>query len=223
MTSSMDATCHLARTKQITFSDFYARTKLEWRRISRSILRRWDVPTWFGEQDVEQELILAAWRATHTWRDGRGVAIGRFVVWNAYTMGKRAVHRARLGKRAHRNEAITKSRYEVFANDLVARPGEPTEVDGASVLAIEQPTQEVEAVRASVIRLAIPKARHTADALALRALAAVGGRSIDDAATLLYDHPGARLACRLLSEEHAGQVVAGAVAHMARCNMAAGA
>lgn len=205
-----------ARAGTLDFAGFYERTTADWARIARQLLRKWEVPIWLSPEDIEHDLVIAAWLAVHKYTPKRGkMSLKGFVVWRAYAAAKRVIHKARLGHRPHRGESRAKSQHELFANDIASRPGEP-EVNGVDVLASVEATQELAAFRCSILRRFIPLSRTTSDALALRALVAVGGRSIDDAAAVLYDDEDARLTCRLLNEEHAGKVVMNAVAYAAQ-------
>lgn len=205
----------LARDGKINATQFIERTREDWRRVALQIMRRWEVPIWFGVEDLEQELALSAWRAIASYEVSRGgMTIGAFVMWSAFAAGKRAIHKARLGKRPHRGESIARSQHEHLAADLFSSWDEPPP-DAIDAITSEEPTQEIEASRASTVRLLMSRARNTVELYALRALAATGGKSIDDAAALLYDDETARLKCRLVSEEHAEREVARAVEHVA--------
>lgn len=78
---------------------FFLRTRSEWERLAAYLLRRWPVPSAVAQEDVVQELMLAAWTAVHRYDPARGTTLKGFVVYNATDKAKKWVHKQRAAYR----------------------------------------------------------------------------------------------------------------------------
>lgn len=65
------------------------------RDIARSIYRRWVTPEGVQVDDVEQEVLLAAWRAFEAWRSDGGMTLRAYVFCSARHAAKYWVHKQR--------------------------------------------------------------------------------------------------------------------------------
>lgn len=87
------------REDTASFNDFATDTRNVWRRFARYLERRWRLPLGVDIEDVEQELLFAGWRAVKSWDPGRGVAIDRYVRFQALDKAKKWLHKQREAKR----------------------------------------------------------------------------------------------------------------------------
>jgi hypothetical protein len=93
--------CEQARAKEISTNVFFRKTDAMWERLTTYILRRWKSPSWYGREEVKQELMMGVWKAIGDFLPGRNVDIGRYVLWNAVDDAKCRLHKAR-GANMHR-------------------------------------------------------------------------------------------------------------------------
>jgi len=102
----------LARVQsgETTFDGFVRETAEDWRRLSQETFRRWPLPAAVERQDVEQEMLMAAWRATGDYDATRGTTIEQRVVWCAVTDARKFLHRQR---NSYRRDARAPGRFEV--------------------------------------------------------------------------------------------------------------
>lgn len=82
------------REGRSTFDEFARRTAPTWTRLAAWFLRRWPGQAAVDEEDLRQELLLAAWRAVSEWDPTRGVAIDRFVFYQTGLAATRTLKRA---------------------------------------------------------------------------------------------------------------------------------
>src|ERR1019366_7821729 len=138
----LDAGLLAVRAGEETFDDFARRTKSHWQRLGQYIARRWRQPTWSSEEDLVQELLVAAWYAVWNWDEKRGVPISRYVVFNACDKSKKKAHKAR-GAKLHGNSDNNPSRTEIAFSGLSSRSADPEVADRRVELLLRQePTQE---------------------------------------------------------------------------------
>jgi DNA-directed RNA polymerase specialized sigma24 family protein len=83
--------CHQG---EASFDVFYAATIKYWRCAAADLLRRWDHPQAVEEEDLIQEMLLAAWRAIESFDPERGDP-KRHVVFSAAKTARRWLHRQR--------------------------------------------------------------------------------------------------------------------------------
>jgi hypothetical protein len=166
------------REGYLTSEVFFAQTRIVWARLARNLLRRWRPPEWYGPEEVEQELMLAAhhfvWKYDPDAAKGR--SIGSYVSWNAMDKAKKALHRARgakLSGDADKNPSRIEAPFSMF---------EVSPESGVGVAT--QPEQDVDVERREAIALAEQWFSTEKERLAVRALAMHSG-SIEDAAEAL--------------------------------------
>lgn len=203
------------REKRCTFNDFVRATRIHWQRLSDDLRRRWDIPVWVGREDIEQDMLIAAWQFLDKFDPSRGVAIERFMVFNATDKAKKALHVAR-GANQHRGTDRNKSRYEKNESSF-KREGD-AEGERQSVLdqnASVEPDQEDVVHRNERGKRVLKACINTREFLTMQAITKVGN-SVRDAASLLYEDRDARRICALTSIEQANEVVEIAVRDVAK-------
>jgi DNA-directed RNA polymerase specialized sigma24 family protein len=77
------------RSGAITFDTFARYTRTEWERLAQYVYRIWPLPSGVGVEDIAQEMLLEAWRATLKFDPSRGVPLHTYVVWCSIAHGKR--------------------------------------------------------------------------------------------------------------------------------------
>lgn len=77
------------RAGEMAFDRFARETKREWRAMAKALYDRWSTPTSVTAEDVEQEMLLAAWQHVEKWDPNRGVTLERYVVYNAHDRAKK--------------------------------------------------------------------------------------------------------------------------------------
>lgn len=189
---------------EIDFTVFVQLTRPHWRRLSADLHRRWDVPSFVSPEDVEQDMLFAAWQFLERW-DPTKADLKSYIVFNASDKAKKRIHKVRgavLSGQSDRNP----SRYEVPETSL-AREGEDDSV-AAHRWAVENaaPPEQEEIVER---RCAAERAKRVCvtvrEFLAIEALKEV--ESVNAAASLLWEDREARRACKLTSLEAAHAVV----------------
>lgn len=118
--------CHLydLRRGRKSFDQFAASTRADWSRLAKWVLARWSVPSAVEVTDVEQEMLLAAWRAVQEWDSTRGPTLHAFVIWNSVTSAKKWLHRQRNAKR---RDDHAPSRHDICVGQTgKLAPGEST-------------------------------------------------------------------------------------------------
>lgn len=98
------------RSGAISFDTFARYTANEWMRLAQYVFRIWPLPSGVGVEDVAQELLMEAWRATHRFDPSRGVPLHTYVVWCAVAQGKRWCQQQR---NASRRRGCEPSRYPI--------------------------------------------------------------------------------------------------------------
>jgi DNA-directed RNA polymerase specialized sigma24 family protein len=80
---------------RMTFDQLVCRERKHFRSLAANIMRRWQLPAWVALEDVEQDLLFAAWHKLWDYEPNRGISITRYLVYNAYDKAKKAAHKAR--------------------------------------------------------------------------------------------------------------------------------
>lgn len=173
---------------EIDFAEFERQTGKVWRWWAGRLSRR-DVPSWLDEEDVRQELLIAAWAAATRWKEEKGAKPSTWIAQSAIRAARKSVMRAR-GVNRHTWRWDEASRHDVATEDL------EVVVDAAQ----EDALLEREAVLDAFLEHG-PEA-----ALVLRAVAAADGDP-EAAAEALYEDKQARLLCRLGSPQQARRFV----------------
>lgn len=185
-----------------TADAFFLRTRIHWRRLAHHILKRWRPPSWFGLEEVEQELMLGAWAFVWKFEDDRNVGntprqrLSRYVVYNAYDKAKKQLHKARNAKK---RDDSAPSRVDVCASALSSDP----EFDLFEKLAFVEADQEDLAVREQVLM------RWGDDAEKAVLTALLQCEDFVDAAEKIYATPSLRDACKVTSPRDAARAVIG--------------
>lgn len=171
------------REGHLTPEVFFAQSRIVWQRLARNLLRRWKAPAWYSHEEVEQELMLAAydfvWKFDPTRAKGR--TIGGYVAWNAVDKAKKQLHVARgakLSGDADKNPSRIETPFSVYEVS-------PDEVD---LFSATEAIQEEWFERQEAIAEAERKFTTERERLAVRVLAENSG-SVEDAAEQLSQHP----------------------------------
>ena len=137
--------CHLVDLYegQRTFAQFAASTRVDWTRLAKYVLARWSVPSAVEVADVQQEMLLAAWRAVESWDDTRGVSLHGHVLWNVMTSAKKWLHKQR---NAHRRDDHAPSRHDICIGSVGVATGDRSPVDAPVA-----PMQEIMAIGADIL------------------------------------------------------------------------
>jgi hypothetical protein len=191
------------RAGDMTFAEMVRASKKTWENHAQYIARRWRGPNWHGLEDLEQELLLGAWRAIWDYDPTvpNAPTIDRYVIWNAVDRAKKRQHKARA-VRLHGNPDGEKSRFDMPAGSFSS--GDITE-------SMESPaTQEL---HLGQIEHALSACRTRRERLAIRTLAQTG--SVLHAASALYEDEGARRVLGVGSPRAAGRAVRRAVRDVA--------
>ncbi len=194
---------------RITYAVFARATRREFERLANHLLRRWAPPAWYVADDVVQELLLGAWSCMWDWCPKLGPTLSRYVVYNAMSHAKRALHKARGAKLSGTSDK-NPSRFE--------RPLSSFGLDGdgeamAESILAEEPLaerlmierEEEEARRAEAVTIALDACRTPTERAVILAIAATGDAS--GGAEVIYSDIDARIDLRLVSEDHALRLV----------------
>lgn len=195
------------RAGTITFPAFQLRTKPDWQRLARWLLRRWDTPDGVEESDVVQELLLAAWTFVQKWDPAYGTTLSGYVVWNACDKAKKWIHTQR---RAARRDDSAPSRHPVSFSSLNLEDWQEEQL--AVVPPAAEALLEVSDNKAVVAArlLKVAPALSSLDCYALAVLVDAHG-DVEEAARDLWHDPSSRLAFRLGSETGAQSAVRGVI------------
>ena len=203
----MDVLLHDVRSGKLSFDRFVALTKSRWAALSAKLIKRWDAPPWVAREDVEQDLIFSAWRMI--WRsreleDGKARLVD-FVIWNATDKAKKAIHKARLGKRQHRDEDFAKSRYERNFSSFI-KEGDDEDSNRIEDKRSSQPNQH----ESLVFRSELDDVRRTSasncERIAVDALEITEG-DVDAAVTCVLSSPKMSFAASWRDAQHVEQTV----------------
>lgn len=203
-TTTLEVRLHALRSGRVSFTEFSRETAADWLRIARYVLGRWQVPDAVEVIDVEQELIIAAWRACLEWDPSRGVAIDVHVRWRAITAAKKWLHRQRG---ALRLDDRSPSRHPVSFTALGMDRGG---MDDRSSMA--EQVEEVARLRllGSTLDKLAPQ-----DAACVLALVVASG-DVAEAARLVNGNTKLKLRLRLGSEHDARRAICRALEQVAR-------
>ena len=113
----LELAAELLRDGEISFDEFYRKTRFYWAALSRKVLAgvKWPIPTDVTAEDVEQVMLMAAWQAIGKFDASRGVSFKRYIVWVAADQGKKWIHTKRNAKRRHGDQP---SRFPGLYEDL---------------------------------------------------------------------------------------------------------
>lgn len=203
MSTNLDKQLALVRDGRIGYADFTRATRSDFGRLAASLIRRWRPPEWLGEDDVVQEMHVAAWPRIWKWDPDRGPSLSRYVVFGAMDAAKYAVHVAR-GAMLHgsrdcnpsRNLECPLSSFEVEQGDSVRLRG-----DVEAAMVDDGPTVEAMLMFAEDRRTATTEAIEvcatTEEEIVVRAIIDYG--DVDMAAADIYETVGLRSGLNLKS------------------------
>jgi hypothetical protein len=203
MSRELGSALRALHAKQITFSDFYRQTRVEWRRMSAALYKAYRLPPTVTRDDVEQEMLLWAWHAITKWDPHRpnAASLDGYVIWTAHEKAEKWIHKQRSVNQ-HRRKGPSG-----FACCLAmlsrTGEGESRVLQDASV---EGPERE-RVLDASAILAALPSVSPTeAGKQALRQFVAHEGDE-DAAAAALYGNVEHRYLFRLKNRAQARALV----------------
>lgn len=208
-----------------TFLGMMTRTRPHWRRLAKALGRRWRQPLWVEDEDTEQELLLAAYKAIWDWQPWRGIPISSYVIYNACDKAKKKGHKTR-GAKLCGNSDRNPSRTEVTFSGLASRSAEPDAADRRVELLLRQEaTQETDMERVELYDRVLAlcrtdRERHVVREAALAGLfedaLALDPEALAECAARIYQDCDVRRECRLGSERQALRVTVVAAAHVAK-------
>ncbi len=187
-----------------TLDAFYLATASDWRRMAKSLMRRWAVPAGVEPEDVEQELRLATWKLLPKW-DPTKAPLHRFITWNAMTAAKKWMHR----QRAARDDSAP-SHVDIPISTM--RRADLPEFEASVEAEQETTSEQADSMRALLADLEF------SDQVCLAALLRSGG-DVEGAARLVFDDAYVRLSFRLGSETEARRMVRRATRRVAELQM----
>ena len=152
----------------LTFPEFVEQTCTTWERLAGWFAGRWQGQSAVCDEDLYQEILISVWQAVQRWDPERGVAIDKFVWYQAGVVATRTMQRSLHWTRSERREQRT-----IWSLPL---PRDER--------AVEEVQSRVASAR-EVLRRAADQEGLEADVAA----AVMNGRSLDDLAVDLYgDH-----------------------------------
>jgi hypothetical protein len=188
-----------ARAGEIRFDEVVRLTRATWKSLAQYIARRWRGPAWHGLEDLEQELILAAWYALWEYEPGnpRAPSIARYVTWNAVDKAKKARHKARAARR-HRNPDAERGNFEI---PFSAAPTDDVEEVWAAKASVPASQED----SCADIDAAFAACRTRAERATVRAMFETG--DLLRAAAVLYDDAGSRRVLKVKTPREARAAV----------------
>jgi hypothetical protein len=209
--SGMSSALEKLRSGAMTFADFLVETKGDWRRMAAKLFGRWRLPCGVTEDDVEQEMLLAAWRSAMNppgknggWDPSRGVPLVTHVLWSAHAAAKKWIHTQRKAKR---RDDRAPSRHPLSVSSMsIDAEGELGLASLLDVLAWRDPEQESSAEGRAALKLIPATANDPRGVAALEAWLRAGCDA-SEAARLWYADPKERLRWRLECGEHATTII----------------
>jgi DNA-directed RNA polymerase specialized sigma24 family protein len=187
----------------MTFDAFARATRGEWRRIAADLVRRWAPPGWVTTEDVEQDLLLAAWLFLDAYRPDSPAGIHAYVTWNAMDKAKKRLHKVRGAVLAG------------SADRAPSRIERPIDVEASPTAKRFAADDDPEDVLAQIEQLeAVLAACNPVEADAVNMLAAT--HDFDAVASSLYGDLNRRRELRLGSEQEAMRVASAVLRGVAR-------
>lgn len=181
----------------IDFAGFARITRARWEWWASRLSTRYRLPSWYGRDDVRQDLLIWAWEAIGKYDRERSPNIGRYVEFSATK---------RTAKRISKAQGVEQHRRSGAVN--VERPSSDAMPDVAMDLALEAEGERDR--RYEVLARLCETSRQR---YAIAALKKAPG-SLAHAGAVMYSDPFVRRALRLASEEQAAACVEDAVAEL---------
>lgn len=193
----------------MTFTEFLRATAKEWESLSATVIRRWKIPeNCAAREDIEQEMLCAAFVAFKEYNAALSEDVGAYVCWSAIAAGKKKAHKLRGAKRhSGKNPSRIDRPFSSFGDE-----GNGERSSGAVVEGLMLASGMVEA-RESESRMICEERKQEFEEAAVNeaervAVAVVlGGLSLDDGAEILYEDPDVCLANRLGCVEGAKRLI----------------
>ena len=188
--------CRAVSTGSISFAQFATITRSLWVYLANRMLKRWPPGPGVSVDDVTQDLLLSAWEAFGHYDQSRGVAVNRYVLFNAIDKAKKSLHRARGAgqERDHGRSRVPMPGRQSSIEDDSAMLGR-----AAKLIEIETLLDHKRALNQYMEGLSRD------DRVVVEALVASG--SCASAAILIYNRYQLRLRLRLGSDEAAHRYV----------------
>lgn len=201
--TNLEKMLRLVRDEQITFAEFVTKTRTEFERMARHLLRRWASPEWFTIDDLVQELYVGAWKYIWRYDPKYGVSLARYIVFNSMSAAKAHLHKSR-------GVTISGSPDKKVSNieSPISSLGESGEAIIDSILSTLPAAEELlieEEERSRAVQKALFACETPKERYAVLAIREAGG--LDDAGRVLYDDIDHRIDLRLHSEEHADRFI----------------
>lgn len=207
-----------------TFAEMERRTRPVWKRLAKYVARRWRQPLWSTEEDIEQELKLAAWDAIWKWDPKRGIPISSFVVYNACDKAKKRAHKCR-GAKLSGNADKNPSRTEIVFSSMYSG-SDPEDADRRiETLLRRESTQEYAVEQMELVDRVLAVCKNKRERAVVREAALAGlfedtlaldPMALAECAARIYADCSTRLACRIGSEQRALYVVVNAAAEVSK-------
>lgn len=196
------------RAGEIPFSRFAAETRPAWQNMARYLAQHWRPPVGVTVDDLEQELLVAAWRAVPRWDPTRGPTLERYVTFQAIDKAKKWLQKQRNTKRRDDNAP---ARLPMNLSRLSRHDGDGERAADADDFAADGEVPEnivaEREERAAVVHYVTSAAASLTwrQRLAIQAVAQSGG-DLDDAVAIILVDRGLCLACRVGSDAAAEQL-----------------
>ncbi len=203
MATNYERHLSLAYDGRITFDAFARATHKEHERMAVYLVRRWAPPGWYAQADLVQELLVATWIVMWSWAPRLGPSLARYVVYNAMSRAKRALHKARgasLTGSPDRNPSCIDRPFSSFERD----DGSAIDLGREEAIAEEALIEREE--REAALDGALESCETDEERDVIRAIARAG--DVDGGGLLIYQDMRARVTLRLPSEEHAARYAA---------------
>jgi hypothetical protein len=108
---------------EITGDEFARQTEAHWTRMAKVLHGRWDLPPAVDEEDIRQEMLLAAFEPKpqsgktllEKWDPARCAKLSRYVVFNSHADVAKKIHKQR---EAHRRKGTEEGRFPIAMSSL---------------------------------------------------------------------------------------------------------
>ena len=199
----MKAELQSLRDGKINFDTFSRKTRSEWEKLATKLFRRYKLPAGVDVEDLMQEMMFHAWRASAKWDPGYGSDLTRYVTWTAYAEARRWVH---CQRNAHRRSDHVQGRFPMAVSHMLAEDSDWT-ID--EMLQVEPTEDQTSAALRNFAHISV-QLQDAAESIALDAWAAAG--DVTAAAKLLMADPKLVSALNLWTEGAAQRLVGQAIA-----------
>lgn len=190
----------------VSFADFTKKTRNRWRWLAARLERSFRLPNWMCREDLEQEMLLVAWKFWQGYEADRGnMTKARFVEWKATKRTKKLIQKAR-GVEQHRRKGKPR-----ISEVPIIDPGED-DMNASPYHPAVEATQHLDFERAQKFAILADVCETHNERAVLSALES--DRSYEGAAAFLYMNEGRRF--RLSDEKDAAEMIRDVVNDMVR-------